>query len=75
MTIRGIVNRLAVHTSLQRTLISSPRELFERARSNVRGIVSSFTCNVEYEEETKYLNSERYTGLRTRSIHCVFPVN
>ena len=77
--IGGTIKRLAARASLQGTLISTPRYFYEWAISNVRGIEIQYTSNDEHEEETKYLNSERYIGLRTvsgkRSIHCVVPVN
>ena len=74
----GTIKRLAAYASLQGTQITSPRELYEWAKSNVTGILFSFTSKEEHEQEARLLNSERFVRLRTvagtRSIHRVIPV-
>lgn len=43
------------------------------------GIVFLFTSNGKHKNETDFLNSTRFVGLktvlRTRNIHCVVPAN
>lgn len=75
----GTIKRLAARASIQGTMINTPIELYEWAKSNLSGIVFSFTSNGEHKNETDFLNSTRFVGLKTvpgtRNIHCVVPAN
>lgn len=74
----GTVKRLAAHASLQGTLITTPKELYEWAKCNIHGIRFSFTSIEEHENEAHELNS-RFFSLKTvpgtRNIHCVVPMD
>ena len=77
--IGGTIKRLAANASLQGTLISTPKDLYEWSKCNIKGINVSFTSIEEHEEVATNLNSHRFADLKTvpgtRSVHCVVPVN
>ncbi|KAJ4443880.1 hypothetical protein ANN_05667 [Periplaneta americana] len=79
VTVWGYNKRLAAKASLQGTLISTPKELYEWSKCNIQGIIESFTSTEEHEEVVTNLNPQRFAGLKTvpgtRSVHCVVPVN
>lgn len=75
----GTIKRLAARASIQGTIINTPTELYEWAKSNICGIIFAFSSNEEHKKETDFLNSSRFIGLMTvpgtRNIHCVVPTD
>ena len=67
----GTIKRLAAYASLQGRQISSPKELYDWAISNVKGIIFSFTIKEEHAEEATLLN-DRFVGLKPFQEHEVF---
>lgn len=53
----GTIKWIAAHASLQGTMITSPTELYKWAKSNVEGILFSFTSNEEHENEAHYFQN------------------
>ncbi|KAJ4431575.1 hypothetical protein ANN_20174 [Periplaneta americana] len=74
----GTVKRLAAHASPRGTQITNPKELYDRAKTNIPGVDISFTGKEQHENEADILNNDRFLRLKTvpgtRSILCVVPV-